>query len=118
MLNHWTVVPAQPWCDTAPPPTPAPPKQEDEGLVFAQETTKGKALTFKDDGSSSKASSKTSSVSTTSKHILAVCCKNCGRNSHASVVCPDLALPPVQIHAMNADDASQTSDASSVIILA
>jgi hypothetical protein len=118
MLNHWTVTPVQPWHDTAPPPTPAPPKQEDEALVFFQETTKGKALKFKDDGSSSKASSKTSSVSTISKHILAVCCKNCSRNYHDSVVCPDLASPPVQKHAINADNASQTSDASSVFILA
>jgi hypothetical protein len=118
VLNCWTVAPAQPWRDTAPPPTPAPLKQEDEALVFAQETTKGKALKFKDDGSFSKASSKTSSVSTASKCILAVRCKNCGRNGHASVVCPDLALPPAQIHAMNADNASQTIDASSVIILA
>jgi hypothetical protein len=75
-------------------------------------------LKFKDDGSSSKASSKTSSVSTASKRILAVCCKNCSRNGHAFVVCPDLALPPVQIHSMNAGNASQTSDASSVFILA
>jgi hypothetical protein len=118
MLNHWTVAPAQPWHDTAPPPTPAPPKQEDEALFFAQETTKGKTSKFKDDGSFSKASSKTSSVSTACKRILAVCCKNCGYNGLASVVCPDLALPPAQIHAMNADDASQTSDVSSIIILA
>jgi hypothetical protein len=118
MLNCWTVAPAQPWRDTAPPSTPAPPKQEDEALAFSQETNKGKALKFKDDGSFSKASSKTSSVYTPSKHILAVCCKNCGRNGHTSVVCPDLVWPPVQIHAINADDASQTSDASSVTILA
>jgi hypothetical protein len=118
MLNSWTVAPAQPRPDTAPPATPAPPKQEDEALVFAQETTKGRASQFKDDSSLSKASSKTSSVSTASKCILAVCCKNCGRNGHASVVCPDLASPPAQIHAINADDAFQTSDGSSVIILA
>jgi hypothetical protein len=75
-------------------------------------------LKFKDDGTSSKASSKTSCISTPSKRILAVCCKNCGRNGHASVVCPDLALPPAQIHAMNADNASQTSDVFSINILA
>ncbi len=99
-------------------PTPAPPKQKDNGLVFAQETTKGKALKFKNDGFSSKASIKTSSVSTASKCVLAVCCKNCSRNDHASMTCLDLASPPAQIYAMNADDASQTSDASSIIILA
>jgi hypothetical protein len=104
MLNCWTLAHVQPWSDTSPPPIPAPPKQEDKALVFAQESTKGRMLKFKDDSSSSKASSKTSSVSTISKRILDVCCKNCGRNGHASVVCPDLELPPVQIHAMNADN--------------
>jgi hypothetical protein len=37
---------------------------------------------------------------------------------HTSHVCPDSKRPLEQIHAMDADDASEESDASSVIILA
>ncbi len=38
-------------------------------------------------------------------------------SGHASVVCPDLTSPPAQIHAMDAGNASQTIDASNIIIL-
>jgi hypothetical protein len=121
MLIRWTVAPACPKRgEQVPAPNPSPPKQEDnEALVFAQEGTKGETSKPKSDETSSKTSSKNSlGPSTTNQRILAVRCKNCGRNCHASAVCPELKMPPAQIHVMDADNASQASDESSVIILA
>ena len=79
-------------------PKPAPIKQEEEALVFAQGTTdKLGTHTQKDDGS--RASSSVSS-SPTKHRVTNVRCKTCGKLGHTSGVCPD-SKPPAQIHAMS-----------------
>jgi hypothetical protein len=100
----------------------APPqvKQEDEALVFAQETSDKKTtLRSKEDGSTGTPSS-SSSTGKSRDSITNVKCKKCGKFGHISKYCPKIEKesPPAQIHAMNAvDDASEASEDKSVIIL-
>jgi hypothetical protein len=126
LLNRWTTTPPRAKRDWTNAKAPVQPKQEDnEALVFAQDGAHGR--TPKPDADThkkgaQKPSSKSLSSSTSSRshrQITTVRCKNCGHAEHASAVCPDNNnLPPAQIHAMDANDASKASDESSVIILA
>ncbi len=103
-------------------PKPAPIKQEEEALVFAQGTSdRSGAQKHKDKNNGSRASSSVSS--SPSKHrVTNVRCKTCNKLGHTSSMYPD-SKPPAQIHAMlaEADDASvasdEESDEESVIIL-
>ncbi len=94
------------------------PKPE-EALVFAQGSS-SKKPSAKDSEDTSSKSSKSSRVSV-SHQITNVRCKNCSKLGHTSLVCPDLTQskpPPDHIHTMaDIDDASEASEASSVIIL-
>ena len=81
--------------------------------MFAQDV--GGPRAPKDDSSSSKGSSN-STISSCRPTV--VWCKSCGQLGHALTVCPDRKkAPPVQIHAMDADDASEANDEEIVIIL-
>ena len=105
-----------------PPRDPTPKPAEDEALVFAQGADKSKSSTDKKPRPDSKGSTSSSSMSASGKampKITKVYCKNCGKLGHMSTVCPDLKPPPAQIHAMTSghDDASESSDDESVIIL-
>ena len=115
-INRWQQhTPSRPKCGepTAAPAPAASPTPTEEALVFAQES--GDAMPPKDDSSSSKGSS----ISTTkSCRPSAIRCKSCGQLGHASSVCPAQKMPPAQIHAMNTDNTSRASNEDSVIILA
>ena len=85
------------------------PKQEEEALVFAQNSDKKTPGTPKSD-----AGSKTSSLSGSAsggRKTRVIICKTCGQQGHASMVCP--RKPPAQIHTTVAtlppDDASESS---------
>ena len=98
-----------------------PIKQEEEALVFAQGSDKpDKKLTGKVDstGSSSKSSSSSGSVTHGAKPTRIIC-RSCGKEGHVSTVCPQHKQPPDRIHAMASrhNDASETSDDESVLIL-
>ncbi len=117
LLNRWTPSTHNktPHTPKGIPPGAEPAKVEDEALVFAQHTKKPiTSSTAGNDSSLIKGSHST----TIPKKPTNVCCRLCGNLGHTSAVCPD-AKPPVQVHAMSADtdDASVTSNASSVIIL-
>ena len=85
------------------------PKQEEEALVFAQNSDKKTPGTPKSDAGS-KTSSSSGSVSGGRKTRVIIC-KTCGQQGHASMVCP--RKPPAQIHTTVAtlppDDASESS---------
>jgi hypothetical protein len=103
-------------------PRDAPPKPaEDEALVFAQGADNRKpSQQDKPKQGSSKGSTTSSSSSTkATPKITKVYCKLCGKLGHMSSVCPDAKPPPAQILAMTSghDDASESSDEESVIIL-
>jgi hypothetical protein len=95
-------------------------KDEEEALVFTQDSKKthGTSISMPPDAESSSSFNSRSS-STKKKQPTDVRCKSCGRRGHTSAVCPD-AKPPAQVHAMSAetDDASVASNDSEVIILA
>ena len=126
LLNRWTVAPSRTKRADAAPTAPVLPKQEDsEALVFAQNDSKsappsrGDNSSIKRDGKDSRRSlSSSASSSSSGRQITNVQCKTCGRMGHTSLVCPYSKRPPDQIHAMDADDASEASNESSVIILA
>ena len=115
LLNRWTVAkPANPTRNDSregnnPTTNVSPTKPPEEALVFAQDTNQP-TKSSKDNSSSSKGFSISSKAAT-------VRCKSCGQLGHASSVCPDRKMTPAQIHAMDADDASETSNEASVIIL-
>ena len=103
----------------------APPKQEDEALVFAQGADSRRQNKPSAESVPSKTSSKNSTSSSSSPSvkgapkITKVYCKLCGKLGHMSIACPDAKPLPAQIHAMTSghDDASDSSDDESVIIL-
>jgi hypothetical protein len=119
------------WGHTPPAPSNSPrtprgaqtsthdPKSE-EALVFAQGSSSKKPSAKDSEDTSSKSSK--SSRELVSSQITNVQCKKCGKLGHTSHVCPELMQskpPPDHIHAMaEIDDASEASEASSVIILA
>ena len=107
LLNQRSDAPTRSPCHKE--PKPAPIKQEEEALVFAQGTSdKSGAPKQKDDGS--RASSLVSS-SPSKPRVTNVRCRTCGKLGHTSSVCPE-SKPPAQIHVMlaAADDASVASD--------
>jgi hypothetical protein len=123
LLNRWVHMPPSP---SNSPRTPQgaqtsthDPKPE-EALVFAQGSSSKKPSAEDSEDTSSKSS--TSSRVLVSHQITNVQCKNCSKLGHTSLVCPDLMQskpPPDHIHSMvDIDDASEASEASSVIILA
>jgi hypothetical protein len=91
---------------------------------FAQDATKSggprrastsKTVPFDD---SSTHSTKASPSKSPAKEPTNVRCKTCGALGHVSAVCPE-SKPSAQVHAMTeTDDASVTSDSSSIFILA
>jgi hypothetical protein len=114
MMNRW-VDSAQPRQQRA--HTSREPKQEqEEALVFAQNSDKPSRT--KQPPSPAKSSSSSSSGSRSGR-ITTVVCKLCGQQGHVSAVCPR-KNPPEQIHAItnDHDDASASSDDDSVLILA
>ncbi len=114
LLNRHSDTPTRSPCHKE--PKPAPIKQEEEALVFAQGTSdKSGAPKQKDDGT--RASSLVSS-SPSKPRVTNVRCRTCGKLGHTLSVCPE-SKPPAQIHAMlaAADDAVIASDEESVIIL-
>ena len=92
------------------PPREPVPKQEEEALVFAQDSDKKPPGIPKTDAGS-KTSSSSSSVSGGSRKPRVIICKTCGQQGHASTVCP--RKPPAQIHTtvgtLPPDDASESS---------
>jgi hypothetical protein len=87
--------------------------------VFAQKSQKQDS---KHNASPSVASSKStnsSSSSASGSKVKTIICRTCGQQGHVSNVCPNKKPPPKQIHAMAAtpDDASESSDEESVLIL-
>ena len=99
-------------------------KKEEEALVFAQHKSEGKPS--KSDGNSpsktrpsSTSTGSRSSSSRSHSSIKTVICRNCGKEGHVSAVCPT-KRPPEQIHAIATapDDASESSEDDSVLILA
>ena len=98
-------------------PTPKPP--DDEALVFAQGADTRKVSADKKSSKGSTGSSSSSASGKSQQKITKVYCKLCGKLGHMSSVCPDIKPPPAQIHAMTSghDDASDSSDDESVIIL-
>ena len=95
-----------------------PAKTEEEALVFAQGADKKTAGKPPKTDTSSKSSSSSGSVSRGQKNPTIIC-RNCGKQGHVLVVCPQ-KNPPEQIHAMatEPDDASASSEDDSVLILA
>jgi hypothetical protein len=102
------------------------PKQEDEALLFAQDSNCSQAKTPSTPPASkplakgsTSSSSSSQSVHNKSK-ITKVFCKNCGKIGHISLVCPDNKPPPDQIHTITTgqDDASVFSADERVDILA
>jgi hypothetical protein len=102
------------------------PKQEDEALVFAQDSnhlqvkTPSTPSASKPPAKGSTSSSSSSQSVRNKSKITKVFCKNCGKMGHISLVCLDNKPPPVQIHTftMGQDDASVSSAEESVAILA
>jgi len=98
-------------------------KQEEEALVFAQGTSDKKPSSRahqqrEDATSSSKQSSSSGSVTRGSKPTKIIC-HLCGKEGHVSTVCPQRKPLPDQVHAMTTghDDASESSDDESILIL-
>ena len=98
--------------------------QPSETLVFAQgAANRAPNTNYPPNTIAAYSKSSASSVSSGNKsrdkrEYTSVRCKTCGQLGHISSVCPNYK-PPAQIHAMtNADDASQSSDGDSVLILA
>jgi hypothetical protein len=122
LLNHWTPMnqPKSPRGTRTPNTTDSTrdkDKDDNEALVFAQDSKKppgNSTANTPDDSSSSK-----SSCSSSLKKPTNVRCKTCGRLGHTLLVCPD-SKPLAQIHAMTAevDDVSVASTDFKVIILA
>jgi hypothetical protein len=123
LLNRWGHTPPAP---SNSPRTPRgsqnsthDPKPE-EALVFVQGSS-SKKPSAKDSKDTSSKSSKSSRVSVF-RQITKVQCKNCSKLGHTFLVCPELMQskpPPDHIHAMaDIDNASEASEALSVIILA
>ncbi|KAL3821708.1 hypothetical protein ACHAXA_003266 [Cyclostephanos tholiformis] len=117
LLNRWTVSTPRSKRPDASGTTATTPikKEEDEALVFAQDGTKpsGGDTAKRTGKDSRRPKSSSSSTSSSSGRITNVQCKTCGCMGHTSHVCPDSKRPLEQIHAMDADDASEESDASS-----
>ena len=117
LLNRWTVAtPARPKRNEA--AAPAAAKQPNEALVFAQDGDKPKSSSKDDTSHKSSSTSSIKSRRSSQKSYTSVMCKLCGQMGHSSAVCPERKPPPAQIHAMEADDASEDSDDSSILILA
>jgi len=118
LLNRWQPRPEEKASPT-PRKTPDKAPDDDQALVFAQDSKKTPKSTGKKVSGSSTASTGDDSSSTKpNKKTTNVRCQTCGELGHTSFVCPK-NKPPAQVHAQTTDldDASVASDTSSVIIL-
>ena len=114
LLNRWQPCPEdKPLTPSR--KTPDKAKEEDQALVFAQDAKKSPKSPSK--GSTTSSTGDDSSLTKSNKKTTNVCCRTCGELGHTSFVCPN--KPPAQVHVQTADldDASVTSDTSSVILL-
>ena len=112
-------------------PSPPTPTTDASGttipvsFVFAQGADSRNQGKPSSNSTSGKKSSKGSTGSSSSSlvkpypKITKVFCKNCGKLCHMTSLCPELKPPPAQTHAMatGQDDASDSSEEESVIIL-
>jgi hypothetical protein len=114
LLNRRSNAPT--WSPCHKEPKPAPIKQEEDALVFAQGTSK-KSGAQKQKGDGSRASSLVSS-SPSKPRVTNVWCRTCNTLGHTLSICLE-SKPPTQIHVMlaAADDSSVASDKEKSVII-